>query len=124
MRHFFEVSALLLILIVNFATVHAAELLMFEHQGCIACKQFKAEVLPGYLASDFAKKLPIRSIVYGDKAAYKGIELKGSPFYFSPTFILVENGKELARIRGYAGKKRFWEAVKNLHANHKDQLKS
>jgi hypothetical protein len=30
------------------------------------------------------------------------------PVVFMPTFVLVENGKELARIEGYPGEDFFW----------------
>lgn len=109
----------------NFAIVQAAELLMFEHVGCVQCKRFKKETLPEYKQSKYAKEMPIRSIVGDDPDPYKGItDLKGFPFIYSPTFVLVEDGKELVRIQGYAGKKLFMQQMANIYANHKHKFKS
>ena len=45
------------------------------------------------------------------------IEKKGL-VHFSPTFVLVEGGKEIGRITGYPGEDNFWwfleELVKKL----------
>ena len=108
----------------NFVQAQAAELLMFEHRGCIACKQFKAEVLPDYKLSEIGKNLPIRSIVQGDTEALEGLKIKSNAFYYSPTFILVQDGVEIARIRGYLGKDKFWVQINNLYASRIDQIKS
>lgn len=124
MRALFKISTISLIMIISIFQAQAAELLMFEHKGCIACKRFKAEVLQDYINSELGKKLPIRSIVQGSKDALKGLKLSGSPFYYSPTFVIVQDGKEIARIRGYLGKDRFWQVINNVYANKMNQLKS
>lgn len=124
MRNLLKSTSISIILLFSVASAHAAELLMFEHVGCVVCKKFKAEMLPKYLNSKYAKEMPIRSIVAGDDAAYAGIELKSYPFYYSPTFVLVEDNKELVRIRGFAGEDLFWQQIANIYANHKDKFKS
>lgn len=124
MRHFFKTAIVAATLTLSFASVQAAELLMFEHVGCVVCKKFKAEMLPKYLKSKFAKVMPIRSIVGDDPDPYKGLELKGFPFIYSPTFILVQDGKELVRIQGFTGEKLFWQQMENLYANHKSKFTS
>ncbi|MCJ8324957.1 MAG: hypothetical protein HRU29_09620 [Rhizobiales bacterium] len=124
MGNFLKSASLSIILLFSVATSQAAELLMFEHVGCVVCKKFKAEMLPKYLTSKYAKEMPIRSIVAGDDAAYEGITLKSYPFYYSPTFILVEDNKELVRIRGFGGEELFWQQIANIYANHKHKFKS
>lgn len=125
MRHFFKTTIIAATLTLSFVSVQAAELLMFEHVGCVACKRFKAETLPDYQKSKFAKDMPIRSIVANDPDPYKGLtDIKAAPFYYSPTFILVQDGKELVRIRGYAGKKGFMNQMANIYANYKDKISS
>ncbi|MGL1919780.1 MAG: thioredoxin family protein [Hyphomicrobiales bacterium] len=129
MRHFFKPAIVAAVMLISsasyFITAQAAELLMFEHVGCVQCKLFKKETLADYQASKFAKDMPIRSIVANDPDPFKGLtDIKGAPFYYSPTFILVQDGKELVRIRGYAGKKAFMEQISNIHANHHHKLSS
>lgn len=125
MRKFLKTSLVAAFMAFSFISAQAAELLMFEHVGCVVCKRFKAEMLPKYLKSKFAKVMPIRSIVGDDPDPYKGLtDLKGFPFIHSPTFVLVENGRELARIRGFAGEKLFWAQMENLLANHKHKFNS
>lgn len=124
MRHFFKPALVAAFMTISFVSAQAAELLMFEHVGCVVCKKFKKEMLPKYLKSKFAKPMPIRSIVGDDPDPYKGLELKSFPFIYSPTFVLVENGKELVRIQGFTGEKLFWQQMENIYANHKHKFSS
>lgn len=124
MGHFFKTAFIAATLTLSFVSVQAAELLMFEHKGCVVCKKFKAEMLPKYLKSKFAKDMPIRSIIGDDPDPYKGLELKGFPFIYSPTFVLVQDGKELVRIQGFTGEKLFWQQMQNIYTNHKAKFTS
>jgi len=90
----------------------AAELLMFEEAGCPWCKRWHAEVGPGYPKSTEGQRAPLRRIMLeGPKPA--GIVL-ASPVSFSPTFVLVENGREIGRITGYPGADFFWGLLAEL----------
>ncbi len=90
----------------------AAELLMFEEAGCPWCKRWHAEVGPGYPKSTEGRRAPLRRIMLeGPKPA--GI-LLASPVSFSPTFVLVEQGREVGRITGYPGADFFWGMLAEL----------
>ena len=38
--------------------------------------------------------------------------------FFTPTFVLVEDGQELARIEGYPGEDCFWGLLEVMMARH------
>lgn len=82
------------------------ELLMFEEQGCPWCLRWHAEVGPGYPLSPEGQRAPLRRLDIS-AGAPAGIQLK-RPVRASPTFVLVENGREVDRITGYPGADFFW----------------
>lgn len=88
----------------------AMELLMIEQPICPYCKQFEKEV--DYDNSDMAKQLPLRRIRLNDP--WPEDLSKVSYDKLTPTFILVDKGKELGRLRGYPGKEEFWGLLKKL----------
>lgn len=94
------------------AQAPAAELLMLERQGCVWCKRFDAEIAPIYPKTDEALKAPLRRV---DIDAPWPADLAGiEPDRFTPTFVLVENGKEIARVRGYPGEEFFWFRIDEM----------
>jgi hypothetical protein len=46
------------------------------------------------------------------------------PISFTPTFVLVEDGRELARIEGYPGEDFFWGLLGMLLEEHTDFAES
>lgn len=84
----------------------AAELLMVEEPGCIWCARWNSEISEIYPKSAEGKKAPLRRIDIHDPLP-EGVALSSS-VHFTPTFILVEDGHELARIEGYPGEDFFW----------------
>lgn len=90
----------------------AAELLMFEEAGCPWCKRWHAEVGPGYSKSTEGRRAPLRRIML-EGPRPSGIVL-ASPVSFSPTFVLVEDGREIGRITGYPGADFFWGMLAEL----------
>jgi hypothetical protein len=42
------------------------------------------------------------------------------PVVFTPTFVLVEDGQELARIEGYPGEDFFWGLLARMLEEHTD----
>lgn len=94
------------------AAPRRVELLMFEEPGCPWCRRWRAEVGPGYAASDEGRRAPVRSIaLHGPPPA--GIKLAGRVTH-SPTFVLVEDGREVGRIVGYPGEDFFWGLLEGL----------
>lgn len=84
----------------------ASELLMFERDGCVWCQRWDREIGPVYDKTAEARVLPLRRINTGDHAA-GGITL-ASPVRFTPTFVVVDNGREVGRITGYINDDAFW----------------
>jgi len=100
----------------------AAELVMFEQEGCVWCAKFNAEIAPGYAKSDEGRIAPLRRVDINDDIP---ADLSGIPVErFTPTFVLVENGEEVGRIRGYPGSEFFWFLVDDLIAMLPEQEKT
>ncbi len=87
----------------------AAELLMYRRAGCPWCAAWDRQVGPVYGKTDIGKRVPVRMIDL-DEPQQPGLSL-ASPVRFTPTFVLVENGREIARIEGYPGEDFFWELL-------------
>jgi hypothetical protein len=91
---------------------HAAELLFVERAGCPYCAKWDREVSRPYANSDEGKRAPLRrhALENGQPA---GI---ASPVRFTPTFILMEDGREIGRIIGYMDDHSFWGLLAPLMA--------
>ncbi len=86
--------------------LRAAELVMFEQAGCAWCEAFNREIAPVYPKTDEGKRAPLRRVDI-DRAAPKDlafIEVER----LTPLFVLIDNGREIGRIRGYPGEDHFW----------------
>jgi hypothetical protein len=101
-------------LLATVPTAYAAELLMFEEQGCPWCKRWHAEVGAGYPKTPEGRRAPLRQLDLM-KPRPVGIKL-AAPVAYSPTFVLVENGREIGRITGYPGADFFWGLLGELLA--------
>ena len=92
----------------------SAELLMLERPGCVWCARFDAEIAPAWPKTTEGRAAPLRrvdiSLPWPDDLAGIAIER------FTPTFILVDNGKEIGRLRGYPGDQFFWTSIDELLA--------
>ncbi|WP_138934750.1 hypothetical protein [Roseovarius arcticus] len=89
----------------------AAELVMVEQEGCHWCAQWNAEIADIYPKTDEGTRAPLHRVDLRDLP--DDIEFT-SPPVFTPTFVLVEGDKELARIEGYAGDEFFWFVLRKL----------
>jgi hypothetical protein len=87
-------------------TPRASELVMFERDGCVWCQRWDREIGPVYDRTAEAKMLPLRRINTGSQTA-GGITL-ASPVRYTPTFVVVDNGREVGRITGYLNDDAFW----------------
>ena len=85
---------------------------MFGEPGCPWCKRWHAEVGIGYAGSAEGKRAPLREIELAN-ASRTGIAF-AAPVNFSPTFVLVEAGREVGRITGYPGADFFWGMLGEL----------
>ena len=93
---------------------HAAELVMMEQPGCVWCARFNAEIAPAYPKTDEGRRAPLRRVDITEPWPddLKDIQKER----FTPTFVLIEDGREIGRIRGYVGDEFFWYRVGELLA--------
>jgi len=90
----------------------SAELVMFRSAGCPYCLAWDREIGAVYPKTEIGKTLPLRQVQI-DRGKDTSVELK-SPIRYTPTFVLVEGGKEKARIEGYPGEFFFWGVLEKL----------
>jgi hypothetical protein len=90
----------------NVSDASAAELVMFEQAGCVWCESFNREIAPIYGKTDEGRRAPLRRIDIAGPVpqdmAFIDVEK------LTPLFVLVDNGREIGRIRGYPGEDNFW----------------
>ena len=92
----------------------AAELLMFEEHWCHYCEQWDEEIGVIFHKTTEGKRAPLRRVdIHGDFPA--DVELAMRP-QFTPTFVLVKDGREIGRIEGYPGEDFFWGLLNRLMA--------
>ena len=110
----FALGALTLLaaLFTSVVVAHAAELLMFDDPGCVWCRRWNAEIAPSYPKTREGQQAPLRRVPIRDQAR-AGVAL-ARPINVTPTFVLVENGEEVGRIDGYAGKDFFYPMLAEL----------
>ncbi len=92
----------------------AAELLMLERPGCVWCMRWNAEIAPAYPKTPEGQTAPLRRV---DITKPWPSDLHGiAGDFFTPTFILVADGREVARLRGYPGDNFFWPLLADMLA--------
>jgi len=92
----------------------AAELVMFEQAGCAWCARWHAEIGPAYPRTAEGRAAPLRRV---DLRAARPDDLKAiGGVVHTPTFVLVEDGREVGRILGYPGDAFFWGMLAELVA--------
>jgi thioredoxin-related protein len=96
----------LLVLCLISAPLQAAELVMFESKVCAYCAEWHRTIGPIYPKTAEGKLAPLRRVDIheprpGDLAAI-------APVVYTPTFVLVENQREIGRMEGYANDDFFW----------------
>jgi hypothetical protein len=101
------------------ATDIAAELVMVEQRGCLYCKMWHDDVGPEeYALTPEGAAAPLRRIdlrpPYPEDLTFSG------PLRITPTFVLVEDGVEVARLEGYPGEDFFWGLLGRMLGEHTD----
>lgn len=94
------------------SATEAAELLVLEQPGCPWCARFEAEIAPAWPQTEEGQKAPLRRVditeLWPDDLGFVAKERT------TPTFVLVDKGVELGRIRGYPGDEFFWYLIDDL----------
>lgn len=93
-------------------SARGAELLMFEDPGCVWCKRWHAEIGPGYLNTEEGRLAPLRRLNIREQA-HSGAMLE-RPIVVTPTFVLIDDGREIGRLVGYPGSDFFYGLLGGL----------
>jgi thioredoxin-related protein len=81
-------------------------LLMFDAPDCEYCQRFEHELGEVYPLTAEGRRAPLERIVLaGGPPARLSLQ---APVRYTPTFVLVEDDRELGRITGYPGEDHFW----------------
>ena len=95
----------------------AERLVMVEEHGCMWCAQWDREIAHIYPKTPEGRVAPLRRVDIHDLP--DDLEFERPPF-FTPTFVLTRDGKELARIEGYPGEDFFWGLLGVMLQDHTD----
>lgn len=92
--------------------VQAAELVMVEQRACPWCAKWDREIGTVYPKTEEGRIAPLRRVSLEEDwpADLAGITKER----FTPVFILLHEGKEYGRIRGYPGEDFFWGLLGEL----------
>jgi len=109
-----RLSFILLVIfsVVSLNKADAASLIMVEQQYCEYCKSWNADIGVIYNKTAEGKTAPLRRIDIHEPLPDDLSFLTG--LIFTPTFILVNDGKEVGRIQGYASESFFWGLLQKL----------
>jgi hypothetical protein len=98
------------------AEANGRALVMYRRRGCPWCKAWDRDIGAIYPRTEFGARFPLREVDLA-REGDGGIRL-ARPVRYTPTFVLVEAGQELARIEGYPGEDFFWARLERLAADH------
>ena len=90
----------------------AAELVMFEASYCEWCEVWDEEIGVVYAKTDEGKAAPLRRVDLHDERPEDLEDVRG--IAFTPTFVLMEEGREIGRVVGYPGEDFFWPMLGQL----------
>jgi len=94
------------------ATVAETHLVMVEEYGCMWCARWNEEISGIYPKTPEGKAAPLlRMDIRAPRP--EGLEFARS-LHFTPTFVLMVDGKEVSRIEGYPGEDFFWGILKQM----------
>ncbi|MEA2880253.1 MAG: hypothetical protein QOF14_5449 [Hyphomicrobiales bacterium] len=105
------ISALLFVSLLAPAA-DAAELVVFEQKGCVWCQRFDRDIAPAYDKTTEGKRAPLRRQDIKQPIPSELAFIRRERF--TPVFVLIDEDREIGRIRGYPGDTFFWGLLANL----------
>jgi len=105
MRVFTVFKALIVSVLLTSGSV-AAELVMLVQPGCVWCERWETEIGTAYPNTPEGQRAPVRRVDITETWPTDLSEVQKERL--TPTFILVHEGKEIDRLRGYPGEHFFW----------------
>lgn len=97
--------AVSLIALLPVAALSDPVLLMAEEDGCYWCAKWNEEISHIYPKTAEGLAAPLQRYDVHSETPDVTFEKR---VLFTPTFILIDNGKEVGRIEGYPGADFFW----------------
>ncbi len=91
------------------ARAEAATLIMVDDPACHYCRRWHKEVGGGYGRTAEGRAAPLKRVGRDSKVLHRF-----APVVYTPTFLLVREGREIGRITGYPGQLYFWEELSQL----------
>lgn len=91
------------------------ELVMVEQPGCEWCARWNAEIAPAYPNTDEGRFAPLRRVQLRALPDDLGVDRRVT---YTPTFLIVVDGQEIARLEGYPGEDFFWPVLAKLLSDH------
>ncbi len=114
-----KISFLFFLTLFLSGSLKAAELIMVEQQGCYYCLEWKDQLGHIYPKTPEGKFAPLKTI---DITEVDNIEGLKRDVIFAPTFLLMENHKELGRLEGYSSEDFFWELLEVILEKETDYV--
>ena len=111
-----QIASLIFAALVVSGPLNAAELVMVEEPGCVYCEQWNTEISEIYPKTPEGKAAPLVRVVRKTNGMHDYDFAR--PVVFTPTFVLVADGAELARIEGYPGEDFFWGLLGMMLKQH------
>ncbi|MBV2360335.1 thioredoxin family protein [Thalassococcus sp. CAU 1522] len=93
-------------------------LVMVDQPGCVYCELWDRQIAPAYSKTAEGQFAPLWRVDIADGAP-EGVAY-ARRVTFTPTFILIDEGRELGRIEGYPGEDFFWPLFAQLLERHTD----
>ncbi len=87
-------------------------LMMVRRKGCVYCAQWDREIGPVYGQRPEGRAAPL-FMVDVDGPYPDGLALDRMP-WLTPSFILLRDGAEVARVEGYPGAERFFAVLHEM----------
>lgn len=106
MRHLFLLLLATALLVAPVSSLAEMRLLMAEEEGCMWCARWDSDISVVYPKTPEGHAAPLQRVDI-HATLPDGIALK-RPLYYTPTFVLLDEGREVGRIEGYPGEDFFW----------------
>ena len=85
---------------------------MIESASCEWCEAWDEEIGSVYSKTREGQYAPLRRIDIADIVLEKKTDIRLPSF--TPTFVVLDNGREVGRIIGYPGEDFFWPLLVNV----------
>ena len=106
-----RLALLAALLLVPLAAPAETRLMMVDEPGCPYCAQWEAEVGDAYARTDEGRRAPLMRVDIRDLTHDGAL---AGPVLYTPTFVLLVDGREAGRIEGYPGEDFFWGLLGQL----------